>query len=140
MIKFIPYPVTTGFTAGIAVIIFSSQMKDFFGLQMGGAAAGLRREVVRVLRTRSGARDQRYATAIALGGVVVIALLRRFAPRIPGAIVAVVLASLAVSLYSTSKRTGRRDDRQQVRRHPAHAAGAELRLAERHQLEQGPRR
>src|SRR5436305_8201420 len=34
MIKFIPYPVTTGFTAGIAVIIFSSQMKDFFGLKM----------------------------------------------------------------------------------------------------------
>src|SRR5437763_5421012 len=34
MIKFIPYPVTTGFTTGIAVIIFSSQMKDFFGLSM----------------------------------------------------------------------------------------------------------
>src|SRR5436309_13481411 len=34
MIKFIPYPVTTGFTSGIAVIIFSSQMKDFFGLKM----------------------------------------------------------------------------------------------------------
>src|SRR4051812_2230724 len=32
MIKFIPYPVTTGFTAGIAVIIFSGQMKEFFGL------------------------------------------------------------------------------------------------------------
>src|SRR5687767_11845656 len=37
MIKFIPYPVTTGFTAGIAVIIFSTQMKDFFGLRMDGA-------------------------------------------------------------------------------------------------------
>src|SRR6187549_2368024 len=35
LIKFIPYPVVTGFTAGIAVIIFSSQMKDFFGLKMG---------------------------------------------------------------------------------------------------------
>ncbi len=33
-IKFIPYPVTTGFTSGIAVIIFSSQIKDFFGLQI----------------------------------------------------------------------------------------------------------
>src|SRR5262244_2844202 len=38
MIKFIPYPVTTGFTAGIAVIIFSSQMKDLFGLTMGAPA------------------------------------------------------------------------------------------------------
>src|SRR6202158_2597880 len=35
MIKFIPYPVVTGFTAGIAVIIFSGEIKDLFGLQMG---------------------------------------------------------------------------------------------------------
>jgi sulfate permease, SulP family len=35
IIKYIPYPVTTGFTSGIAVVIFSSQMKDFFGLNMG---------------------------------------------------------------------------------------------------------
>ena len=35
LIKFIPYPVVTGFTAGIAVIIFSSQVKDFLGLRMG---------------------------------------------------------------------------------------------------------
>lgn len=34
MIKFIPYPVTTGFTSGIAVIIASSQLKDFFGLSL----------------------------------------------------------------------------------------------------------
>ncbi|QZY55278.1 SulP family inorganic anion transporter [Crassaminicella profunda] len=34
MIKFIPYPITTGFTSGIAIIIFSSQIKDFFGLSM----------------------------------------------------------------------------------------------------------
>ena len=35
VIKFIPYPLITGFTSGIALIIFSSQMKDFFGLKMG---------------------------------------------------------------------------------------------------------
>src|SRR5947209_1217988 len=34
MIKFIPYPVTTGFTSGIAVLILSTQIRDFFGLQM----------------------------------------------------------------------------------------------------------
>ena len=34
MIKFIPYPVTMGFTSGIAVLIFSTQIKDFFGLQV----------------------------------------------------------------------------------------------------------
>lgn len=35
MIKYIPHPVITGFTSGIAVIIFSSEIKDFFGLQLG---------------------------------------------------------------------------------------------------------
>lgn len=39
LIKFIPYPVITGFTAGIAVIIFSSQVKDFLGLKMGSVPA-----------------------------------------------------------------------------------------------------
>ena len=39
LIKFIPYPVVTGFTSGIAVIIFSSQMKDFLGLKMGAVPA-----------------------------------------------------------------------------------------------------
>ncbi|HXH92724.1 MAG TPA: SulP family inorganic anion transporter, partial [Thermoanaerobaculia bacterium] len=39
LIKFIPYPVITGFTSGIAVIIFSSQLKDFLGLKMGAIPA-----------------------------------------------------------------------------------------------------
>ena len=34
LVKYIPYPVTTGFTTGIALLIFSSQMKDFFGLPL----------------------------------------------------------------------------------------------------------
>ena len=48
MIKFIPYPVTTGFTSGIAVIIFSSQIKDFLGLSMGSGPGGVRGEVGRI--------------------------------------------------------------------------------------------
>ena len=39
MIKYIPYPVTTGFTCGIAVLIFSTQIKDFLGLQTGALPA-----------------------------------------------------------------------------------------------------
>ena len=39
IIKFIPYPLIVGFTSGIAIIIFSSQMKDFFGLKMGEVPA-----------------------------------------------------------------------------------------------------
>jgi hypothetical protein len=48
LIKFIPYPVITGFTSGMAVIIFSSQIKDLLGPEDGSGAGGLRREVGRV--------------------------------------------------------------------------------------------
>lgn len=100
MIKFIPYPVTTGFTSGIAVIIFSSQMKDFFGLEMGNPPPDVvgKWYVYGIAFRENGINW--YATAIALGGVAVIALLRRFAPRIPGAIVAVILASIAVAAFN----------------------------------------
>ena len=48
LIKFIPYPVTTGFTSGIAVIIFSSQIKDLLGLKMGDVPPEFVRQVARV--------------------------------------------------------------------------------------------
>src|SRR5205823_2904488 len=99
MIKFIPYPVTTGFTAGIALIIFSSQMKDFFGLQMGNPPpefVGKWYAYVEAFRQHG---ISYYATGIALGGVAVIGVLRKFAPRLPGAIVAVILAAAVVSIF-----------------------------------------
>src|SRR5688572_27404606 len=104
MIKFIPYPVTTGFTAGIAVIIFSSQMKDFFGLRMDAAPPDFVEKWYAYVEAFRAHGINRHATAIALGGVVVIALLRRFAPRIPGAIVAVILASIAVGALNLESR------------------------------------
>jgi SulP family sulfate permease len=104
MIKFIPYPVTTGFTAGIAVIIFSSQMKDFFGLRMDAAPPDFVEKWHAYVEAFRAHGINRYATGIALGGVVVIALLRRFAPRIPGAIVAVILASVAVTALNLESK------------------------------------
>ncbi len=100
MIKFIPYPVTTGFTAGIAVIIFSSQMKDFFGLKMGTAPPDFIGKWYMYFNAVKESGVNWYATGIALGGVVVIGLMRRFAPRIPGAIVAVILASIVVTAFN----------------------------------------
>lgn len=97
MIKFIPYPVTTGFTSGIAVIIFSSQMKDLFGLQLDRPVPPEFIEkwvdYTHAVLTRG---INPWATGIGVGGVLVIGLLRKFAPRVPGAIVAVILASLLV--------------------------------------------
>jgi sulfate permease, SulP family len=96
LIKFIPYPVTTGFTSGIAVIIFSSQIKDLFGLKMGDVSPDF------VDKWRDYFANAMHLTpatvAIGLGSVALIVVLRRIVPRVPGMIVAVVAASLAVWL------------------------------------------
>ncbi len=96
MIKFIPYPVTTGFTAGIALIIFTSQIKELFGMHTGK----LPREFIeqwRIYFDRLAHYDINwYAFAVAMGTLVVIILLRRFAPRVPGYLIAVVLATTVV--------------------------------------------
>lgn len=98
MIKFIPYPVTTGFTAGIAVIIFSSQMKDFFGLKMGNPPPEFVHKWAAYWDAFTEHFINPWATGIALGGLIVIVVLRRIAPRIPGTIVAVILAAMFVSV------------------------------------------
>jgi SulP family sulfate permease len=105
MIKFIPYPVTTGFTAGIAVIIFTSQMRDLFGLRMGDPPPEFLlkwQDYFKAVRLHG---VNPYATAIGIGGIVVIGLIRRFVPRIPGAIVAVVLAGVAVGVFHLDDRS-----------------------------------
>lgn len=99
LIKFIPYPVTTGFTAGIAVIIFASQMKDLFGLTMGSPPPEFVAKWGAYWASYQLHGINPYATAIGVGGVVLIMLVRKFAPRVPGAIVAVVLASVLVTLF-----------------------------------------
>src|SRR5438128_532155 len=60
MIRYIPYPITTGFTSGIAVLIFSTQLKDFFGLRVAQVPAEFV-DRLRVLAGRSGAVSWRTA-------------------------------------------------------------------------------
>lgn len=93
-IKYIPEPVVTGFTAGIAVIIFSSQVKDLFGLSIDKVPA----EFVDKWSAFWQARDTLNVSAIVVAGVAlaVIVGLRRYAPKLPGFLVAVVGASVAV--------------------------------------------
>jgi SulP family sulfate permease len=96
LIKFIPHPVITGFTAGIAVIIASSQVQDFLGLPIGKAPA----EFFPKWAAYLGALDRTSLPTllVGLGSLAIIIVLRRLAPRVPGFLVAVVVASAAVSL------------------------------------------
>lgn len=96
-IKYIPDAVVTGFTAGIAVIIFSSQVKDLLGLQMTDVPA----EFLDKWHAFWLARDtiDPATIAVAGGALAVILLLRRYAPSVPGFLVAVVAGSLAVTVF-----------------------------------------
>jgi len=104
MIKFIPYPVTTGFTAGIAVIIFSSQMKDLFGLTMGAPSPDFILKWTEYVRAVRDHGVNWLATGIGIGGIAVIIAMRKFAPRIPAAIVALVLAAAVVQWFSLDQK------------------------------------
>ena len=103
LLKYIPKPVVTGFTAGIAVSIFASQVKDLLGLRMGAVP------------TEFFARWKGYfehlpdftpaALAISLGSVVVIILLRRWRPSWPGFLIVVVAATALGAMFALPAET-----------------------------------
>jgi sulfate permease, SulP family len=94
-IKFIPYPVTVGFTAGIAVIILASQMRDFFGLTLDGAEPA---EILHKLQALWDARSTvtPAALVLAVGTIAVIQGLKRLRPGWPGMLIAIALAGVIV--------------------------------------------
>ena len=103
LIKFIPYPVVTGFTAGIAVIIFSSQVKDFLGLKMGAVPA----EFVEKWTTYAGHFHSVHwpTVGVALGSLIVLMVWPRISRVVPAPFAAMVLATLAVQLFALPVET-----------------------------------
>src|SRR2546423_5584181 len=107
MIKFIPYPVTTGFTTGIAVIIFSGQMQQFFGLTIPGKVPSHFVEQWSAYFHAWRAHGiNPWSTGIAVGALVVMTIMRRLVPRVPNYIVVVVLATALVALLHLDTRHG----------------------------------
>ena len=98
MIKYIPHPVVTGFTAGIAVIIASSQVKDFLGLAIDKVPADFLPKWLAYLGALPSANWA--AIGVGAGALAIIIALRKFAPRLPGFLIAVVVSSLAVALLN----------------------------------------
>ena len=96
VIRFIPHPVITGFTAGIAVIIASSQVKDFLGLRIDQVSADFLLQWAAYWQALDSINWAALATGIA--SLALIILLRRIAPRAPGFLIAIIGASAAVSL------------------------------------------
>jgi SulP family sulfate permease len=96
IIKYVPHPVVTGFTAGIAVIIASSQVKDFLGLSIDEVPA----DFVPKWQSYLGAVStiDVATVAVGVGALAIIIALRKLAPKLPGFLIAVVVSSLAVAL------------------------------------------
>jgi len=97
VIKFIPHPLIVGFTSGIALIIFSSQVKDFLGLQMGAVPADFIDKWAAYAGHLSSVNV--YAIVIGLATIITTLFFGRITHRIPGSLVAIVLCTLAVSLF-----------------------------------------
>lgn len=96
LIALVPEPVIEGFTVGIAVIIAASQLKDLLGLEVAKVPAAFLDKLPVLWAGRDTASLA--AAAVALACVAAIVALRRFVPRLPGAIVAVGVASACVAL------------------------------------------
>jgi SulP family sulfate permease len=97
LIKFIPYPVITGFTSGIAVIIFSSQLKDFFGLKMGAIPADF---MEKWTAYGEHLRSIDMPTAlIALGTLLILVFWPRVSRMVPAPFVAMIVATVVVQIF-----------------------------------------
>jgi SulP family sulfate permease len=101
-VKFIPRPVVVGFTNGIGVLIASTQIKDFLGLTVEVPGEFWPRMVT---LWRNAARFSAPAAALGLATVVVLLLWRRFVPRVPGYIVALLAGTAAVAMFGLPVET-----------------------------------
>ena len=102
-VKYIPRPVVVGFTNGIALVIASTQIKDFFGLRIEhvpGDFLGRLEAVARNFRTISLAE-----TGLAVLALVLILLFRKFVPKVPGYIVALFVGTALVWIFHLPVQT-----------------------------------
>ena len=96
IIKYIPYPIVVGFTSGIAVTIFTTQVKDLFGLTMAEVPSDFVEKWIAYAHdftTLDG-----WTTLIGIVSVVVIAVTPRFSKKIPGSLVAIILMTIVALL------------------------------------------
>jgi SulP family sulfate permease len=96
-VKYIPRPVTIGFTNGIALLIASTQIKDFFGLKTPPVPSEFLPRIAMLLHYAGTARWQ--TIVVAAASLAIILLWPRLTKRVPGSIVALLLSTLAIALF-----------------------------------------
>lgn len=100
IIKFIPYPIVVGFTSGIAVTIFTTQIKDLFGLTIAGKMPGdfLSKWLVYF---QNFDKVDWVTTAIGVLSIVIIALTPKVSKKVPGSLVAIIVMTIGVYFLNT---------------------------------------
>ena len=96
VIKFIPYPIIIGFTSGIAVTIFTTQIADIFGLQFDGEKVPGDFVGKWLLYFRHFDSVNWWNFAASMVSIIIIAITPKFSKKIPGSLVAIILVTVAV--------------------------------------------
>jgi SulP family sulfate permease len=102
MIKYIPYPVTVGFTSGIAVLIFSTQIRDFFGLQLDKPMPSDFVDKIIVFVTHLKSIDVPSVALAVLSVVIILAWPRKMARWVPGSIAALLFGTILVVIFQSN--------------------------------------
>ena len=97
VIKYIPYPVTVGFTAGIALLIFSSQIKDLLGLNIEKLPAEFIEKMEVIYHNLNSFNY--IAFLIGISTIIISILWNKKFKKIPGSLIAIIITTLAVSLF-----------------------------------------
>lgn len=103
LIKFIPYPVIVGFTSGIALLIFSTQVKDFLGLSITNLPSEFHLKWLTIFQNLGSVNL--YALTLSLFSVILIIFWQKVTHKVPGSILAIIITTLAVQLFSLPVET-----------------------------------
>jgi SulP family sulfate permease len=96
-LKFVPYPVTVGFTSGIALIIFSSQVSDFLGMKIEKVPADFIEKWIEY--GRHAANIDPYTLGVGLASLLIIVFWPKITHRVPGQLVAILLVTVIVQAF-----------------------------------------
>ena len=103
LIKFIPSSITTGFTSGIAIVILSTQVKDFFGLQMKSVPSEFVSKIVAYFNNFNTINYQ--SLFIAVLTLMIIILWPRVSKKVPGTLIAIIIATIVTIVFNLDVNT-----------------------------------
>ena len=101
VIKFIPYPIIVGFTSGIAVTIFTTQIADIFGLSFGDEKVPGDFVGKWLIYFRHFDTINWWNTIVSIVSIIIIAITPKFSKKIPGSLIAIIVVTVAVYLMKT---------------------------------------